>query len=365
MFSGRASRSEYFWFLSFTTFLFIILTSLCLLGSLLFPLTNSFSPFLIAGIGYGLFSLTVALPVLAVTVRRFHDSGWSGWWFGGSIIASMGFLALGGLGFYLKLQYLGWGGLILYAIVGISFTIILYYLIFTGKGATERNQYGAPLSPDTPATAISAFCILTVIGAGTLTGLQIDALEKMSLSAGLASPNDELPSMQSQHEVPESTGTMTTSIASKEGAGEDSEQSIVQNPAPEALQTVTPTLEVTAQAAEQITASVATPASAFVEATTPTVSPSFDCRKAATTIEKQICASPKLSELDAKLTETYQELKQFVDKKELKSEQITWVKTRNRCVDTACLEQSYEERLNVLEDYLIRQKRAIARAFSQ
>ena len=46
------------------------------------------------------------------------------------------------------------------------------------------------------------------------------------------------------------------------------------------------------------------------------VEPGGDCNKAVATIEKQICASPRLSGLDATLTETYKELQEFVDKNE-------------------------------------------------
>ncbi|TSA54200.1 MAG: DUF1311 domain-containing protein [Actinobacteria bacterium] len=90
-----------------------------------------------------------------------------------------------------------------------------------------------------------------------------------------------------------------------------------------------------------------------------------DCGKAGTTIEKQICASPSLSSLDVKLTETYKELQPFVDKKGLRSEQVAWMKTRNRCTDSACLQQAYEERLGELEAHLVRQQRAAAETFSR
>ncbi len=59
-FSGRASRSEYWWF-----FLFNFLVSL---GCGMISDTLS-----------GLFSLAVLLPSLAVGVRRLHDIDKSGW----------------------------------------------------------------------------------------------------------------------------------------------------------------------------------------------------------------------------------------------------------------------------------------------
>ena len=63
-FSGRARRSEYWYF-----YLFNLLVSM---GIGLIPIINLFG---------GLWALAVLIPTLAVTVRRFHDIGKSGWWF--------------------------------------------------------------------------------------------------------------------------------------------------------------------------------------------------------------------------------------------------------------------------------------------
>lgn len=63
-FSGRARRSEFWYF-----FLFNFLVSLVL----------SLIPFL--SILSSLWALAVLIPTLAVTVRRFHDIGKSGWTF--------------------------------------------------------------------------------------------------------------------------------------------------------------------------------------------------------------------------------------------------------------------------------------------
>ena len=65
-FSGRARRSEYWYF---TLFNFIISTVFSLLG-------QKIGFFSIIG---GLFSLAVLIPGLAVAVRRLHDIGKSGW----------------------------------------------------------------------------------------------------------------------------------------------------------------------------------------------------------------------------------------------------------------------------------------------
>src|SRR5690349_3641974 len=60
-FSGRASRSEYWWF-----FLFIVLVGFA---------TSMVSNYLSA-----LFYLGTLLPSLAAATRRLHDTGRSGWW---------------------------------------------------------------------------------------------------------------------------------------------------------------------------------------------------------------------------------------------------------------------------------------------
>ena len=76
-FSGRASRSEYWWF-----FLFQVLASVAasMVGELL----------------YGLVGLGLLLPALAVGTRRLHDIGKSGWW---------QLLMLSGIGYFLLVYW--------------------------------------------------------------------------------------------------------------------------------------------------------------------------------------------------------------------------------------------------------------------
>ncbi len=76
VFSGRATRSEFWWF---TLFTFLV----GLVASALDATVLGISP-LQAGFGIGiatLASLVFFLPSLAVNIRRFHDVGKSGWWF--------------------------------------------------------------------------------------------------------------------------------------------------------------------------------------------------------------------------------------------------------------------------------------------
>lgn len=64
-FTGRARRAEYWWFFLFT-----------FLASFLLAIFDE-----AAGVSLsGAFSLAVFIPAIAVTARRLHDTGRSGWW---------------------------------------------------------------------------------------------------------------------------------------------------------------------------------------------------------------------------------------------------------------------------------------------
>ena len=72
VFSGRARRKEYWMF-----FLINLLISAVLIA--IDSLIGTFSQ---TGFGLlqGLYSLAVLIPSIAVTVRRLHDTGRTGWW---------------------------------------------------------------------------------------------------------------------------------------------------------------------------------------------------------------------------------------------------------------------------------------------
>ena len=67
-FEGRSSRSAYWWF-----YMFLILVRI---AGVVVDLALGSYPII-----YGLVTLALFLPESAVTVRRFHDAGHSGWWF--------------------------------------------------------------------------------------------------------------------------------------------------------------------------------------------------------------------------------------------------------------------------------------------
>ncbi|AKM03842.1 hypothetical protein ABD05_27600 [Burkholderia pyrrocinia] len=84
---------------------------------------------------------------------------------------------------------------------------------------------------------------------------------------------------------------------------------------------------------------------------------SFDCAKASTFVEREICGNPALSRLDDALNADYKhvvddfanypvedppEYHQFV------ASQKVWLKARNRCTTTQCLIDSYRKRIDAL-----------------
>jgi len=88
-FSGRARRSEYWWWSLAYSIVFVVLyvLAIALVGAqaITDPEATSLGAGGAAGavvLGLlGLFALATFLPSLAVTVRRLHDTGRSGWWY--------------------------------------------------------------------------------------------------------------------------------------------------------------------------------------------------------------------------------------------------------------------------------------------
>jgi uncharacterized membrane protein YhaH (DUF805 family) len=107
-FSGRSSRSAYWWWALFGLLAVVAAYIVdAILGT--FPLF------------YAILALGLLLPNLAVTIRRLHDTGRSGWWI---LIALIPFV----------------GGIVL--------------LVFTLLASEGPNQWGS--APDGPAAEASA-----------------------------------------------------------------------------------------------------------------------------------------------------------------------------------------------------------------
>jgi uncharacterized protein YecT (DUF1311 family) len=76
---------------------------------------------------------------------------------------------------------------------------------------------------------------------------------------------------------------------------------------------------------------------------------SFDCTKAATSVEKLICADAELSRLDSRLAAAYREARRGTDDPQmLLAEQRAWLEQRNRCGDGDCLTEVYRQRIAAL-----------------
>jgi uncharacterized protein len=84
-------------------------------------------------------------------------------------------------------------------------------------------------------------------------------------------------------------------------------------------------------------------------------SPSFDCKKASSSVEKAICGDPKLMALDVDLAASYKRARSESSEKGSKwivSSQREWLKERNNCPlqgMQGCLIVHYADRLEVLE----------------
>ena len=87
VFSGRAQRAEYWYFILFNLIIGIVL-------GVIDGMFGLFSPEIGIGILGGIFSLAMFIPSLAVLFRRLHDTGRSGWWFFIILIPLIGFIVL-------------------------------------------------------------------------------------------------------------------------------------------------------------------------------------------------------------------------------------------------------------------------------
>ena len=87
VFKGRARRKEYWFFILFNLIASLLLT-------LVDFMTGSLDAELGMGLLSGLYSLAILIPSLAVTVRRLHDTGRTGWWLLIGLIPLIGAIVL-------------------------------------------------------------------------------------------------------------------------------------------------------------------------------------------------------------------------------------------------------------------------------
>jgi uncharacterized membrane protein YhaH (DUF805 family) len=87
VFEGRARRKEYWFFLLFNV---LITVGLVIIDAV----TETLNPAFGLGLLSGLYSLAVFIPGIAVSVRRLHDIGKSGWWLLIALVPFVGAIVL-------------------------------------------------------------------------------------------------------------------------------------------------------------------------------------------------------------------------------------------------------------------------------
>lgn len=135
-FEGRASRSEY-WF--FMLFLLILAILSFLLDYMFFGIADGGTG--LFGIIYYLFAL---IPGSSVTVRRLHDVGKSGWFYGGYLIFCFVFSIVFYGGLLVAATNAGLLALIPLSILGIVLICCTFYLLYLMivPGDQNANLYG-------------------------------------------------------------------------------------------------------------------------------------------------------------------------------------------------------------------------------
>lgn len=79
---------------------------------------------------------------------------------------------------------------------------------------------------------------------------------------------------------------------------------------------------------------------------------SFDCSKATTYAEKQICSDGYLSGMDKVLAEAYKKaMSETVDPQALRASQLEWLQLRDACTVRKCVDKALSDRVGLLRNY--------------
>jgi len=87
VFSGRAQRAEYWYFILFNIIASIIIV-------IIDSIVGTFNPETGVGILSVIYALAILIPSIAVAVRRLHDTGRTGWWLLIWLIPLVGFIVI-------------------------------------------------------------------------------------------------------------------------------------------------------------------------------------------------------------------------------------------------------------------------------
>ncbi|MGX2975256.1 DUF805 domain-containing protein [Ursidibacter arcticus] len=132
-FTGRARRKE-FW-------MFVLINSIISWGLLFIDIAigSAKIDFNTGTVEYGFFStiyaLLVLLPSIAVSVRRLHDTGRSGWWL---LLGVVFTTILGVIGFFIAVFIGMFIGIFIGCLIGTVILLILYSL----DSQAGENKYG-------------------------------------------------------------------------------------------------------------------------------------------------------------------------------------------------------------------------------
>lgn len=112
-FSGRAPRSEYWFFVLFMFLVYFVINILFVTVSVaMFDVVNPESIYVLVLAVYTLVGLVLFFPFLSAAIRRLHDTGRSGWWVLIPLLPLVG---------------------------------IIWYIVLMCKESDEENDYGLPV----------------------------------------------------------------------------------------------------------------------------------------------------------------------------------------------------------------------------
>ncbi|WP_151719147.1 DUF805 domain-containing protein [Gemmobacter serpentinus] len=129
-FSGRAARSEYWWFILFNYIVMLVIGGIAALIVTATLDSTTGAPSVIGYLFMGIAAIVILalfIPSIAVAVRRLHDRNLSGWWYLGLVLVSL-------------IPIIG-------SIVSLVGSIAML-VIFCLRGTPGDNKYGPdPLNP--------------------------------------------------------------------------------------------------------------------------------------------------------------------------------------------------------------------------